>query len=1048
MADEERNDPAEPEDVAHRATPEDPTRRSFVKAAAGTVVTASALAASGYELARINRRAGTEERTQNHTAIEKQDDVRPVSWADIELRVNGASHRLRLPHHRSLLLALREDLGLTGTKKSCNLGQCGACTVLADGLPVYSCLALAMDAEGREITTVEGLEKDGRLHPVQQGFIEKMGSQCGHCTSGMIMSGVALLAETPTPTPDEVKFALSGNLCRCGNYPNEIASVLAAASSARNVPASSPLSPGIPQGAGYNPPFPGGPPAIPVEVEREQNRKSAIASSRFHSTIPTLDAVQKATGRARYAGDIGFHPDDPFQKPLFAKVLRCPHPHAEVLEIDDSLARNLPGYRGMISYRDVPGYADAPTAMDRRFLNEKARYVGDAVAAVAADDQYAAQEAMNLLRVRYRELKAYPDAEYNLSHAIATIHPGTVAGFGGPQPADKATVEYKRGDPGEGFKQADKIVEGRYVTQIQCHAPIEMHCCTALWQGDQLTVWDSQQSVHAAKQILADVLRTPVENVRVVCETLGGGFGGKCTDTPGKTLYQAIAALLSKQTGRPVRLEYTLKEELFAEDTRNPFVFYFKTGVKKDGTLTAMECKAIQRTGGYASSGPAVCAVAGGGVLDTYRIPNYWYHAYAVYTNSPVGGEMRGFGHPQAVFARETHIDEVAAAVGINPLEFRLMNSLHKGDRIVTDVGDDVPLADIGAEACLRRGAEAIGWNRWEPPSKKSGRLRRGLGIRFAQEHSGRNASDGLVWRDRNGKFHVPIGTGNIGTEAHTGIALIVAEALKVPIAQLDVTWGDSSETAWDYVTDASRSLHCVGKALYNAAIDLKNQIARGGRGGGPRTDFTPYCDPRLDISPVLDETTGKVEQHPAPKVHPVTERLARRIVAEGGVVGLGFYVWNPSAQSWGASFAEVEVDMETGQVYVLKLVGAHDAGLIIHQTAAEAQVHGGGVMGLGYTMTEELLTDPHTGIPVTQTLYEYRPPTILDLPQLVPILVEAPVAVGPYGAKGLGENPVFDAAAAVANAIYNATGVRVGEIPFTWNRVFEALRASGKLEG
>jgi CO/xanthine dehydrogenase Mo-binding subunit/aerobic-type carbon monoxide dehydrogenase small subunit (CoxS/CutS family) len=1044
---------------ANAAELEDPTRRSFLQLTTGAAIGAAALSVTGYELVQLTKPDQVPGRGN-------PDSPYATHQADIMLRINGKEHRLRVPHQRTLLLALREDLGLTGTKKSCNLGQCGACTVLLDGLPVYSCFVFAMDAVGKDILTIEGLSKEGTvLHPVQQGFIERMGSQCGHCTPGMIMSGVGLLMQNPNPTLEDVRFALSGNLCRCGNYPNEIAGVLFAVGKTNQAAASA--TTGAPAGANTRPP---GTEITPILEAANPNRPLAItpqaplqldisaegnSAPGLRSTVPTLDARAKVTGEALYAGDFGFHADDPVKDVLFAKVVRSPYALAEIGEIDDSKVRELTGYRGMVTYRDVPGDikragwagGPSPASSDRLCLNDKARYVGDAVAAVAADDQYTAQEAMELVHVEYRPLRAYPDAEYNLNHQVKAIHSQPLAGFAGPQPADKPTVEFKRGNVEDGFKQADIILEGRYTTPIQCHVPVEPHSVVALWEGNRVTFWDSQQSVFRARDVLATALGVDPENVRVIAKYVGGGFGGKCTDTPGKTLYQVIAALLSQKTGRPVRLEYTLKELMFAEDTRNPFVFQMKTGVKKDGTITALECKAIECTGGYASSGPAVVAVAGEGIIDTYRVPNYWYHGYSVYTSSPVGGEMRGFGHPQAVFAREVHMDEVAEAVGINPLDFRIKNSLHKGDVIDTDVAPDITLENIGAEECLRKGAEAIGWSRWEHHSKKSGRVRRGLGLRFSQEHTGRNASNGLVWMDPKGTIHLSIGSGNLGTNAHTGVAVIVAAVLGVPIEQLDVTWGDSSDGAWDYVSDASRAVHCHGKAMYNAALDLNRQLqARKAGSYKARTDFTPYYDPKTDINPLLDEETGKVEKDPAPKLHPKTEAKARKIVAEGGIVGLGFYVWNPAVESWGASFAEVEVDMETGQVSVLKLVAAHDCGRVIHRIGAEAQVHGGGVMGFGYGMTEELVVDPHTGIPVNQSLYEYRPPTILDIPELVPILVEAPAQAGPFGAKGLGENPIFDAAAAVGNAIYNATGVRMREIPYTWPRVFDELKRAGKL--
>lgn len=1014
------------------ADPGDPSRRSFIQAGAGVVVGAAALVGAGRQLRVLQTDA-----TQPVTGSGEHHET---SFADVELRINGETRRVRVPHQRTLLLALREDLGLTGTKKSCNLGQCGACTVLMDGLPVYACMLLALDAAGHDLTTIEGISKDG--HPLQDSFVRHMGSQCGHCTPGMVMSGVALLQSNARPTEDDVRHALSGNLCRCGNYRNEIASVLSAAGCA---PESAP-----------------GAPAAGVIVSCGEIAPGAVVSSNegvlgkaLRSTVPVLDARAKASGTARYSGDVGFHPDDLPQNLLHAKVVRSPHALADVGEIDDSAARALPGYRGMVTFRDVHGYQDegtanerSPVRSDRLFMNRRARYVGDAVAAVAADDEYTAQRALDLIRVVYDVHDALPDAEQNLANDTRAIHDdGVVAGFGGPQPARMPTVEYKRGNVEQGFAEADMIVEGRYVTPIQCHVPIEPHAVVASWQGESVTFWDSQQSVFAAQETIAHALGLERRNVRVISTYVGGGFGGKCTDTLGKTLYQGIAALLSQKTGRPVRLEYSLKELLFAEDTRNPFIFQLKTGVKKDGSMTAFECKAIARTGGYASSGPAVVSVAGQGMVATYRIPNYWYHGYCVYTSSPVGGEFRGFGHPQAVFARELHIDEVADAIGMDPLEFRRRNSLHAGDLIDTDVVPNVPLMAIGAEACVEHGAKAIAWDTWQHPSKKTGPVRRGIGMRFSQEHSGRNASNGLVWMDKAGKIHVPIGSGNLGTNAHTGIALVVANALDIPVDQLDCTWGDSSTCTWDFVSDASRAVHCHGKAMYNAAIDLRRQIeARRSGKSVIRTDFTPHFDPATDLNPFLDESTGQVEKNPMPKLHEHTEALARQIVADGGLVGLGFYVWNPSAESWGASFAEVEVDMETGQVSVLKLVGAHDCGRVIHTPGALAQVDGGTIMGLGYAMSEELHIDPHTGIPITQSLYEYRPPTVLDVPDIVPILVESPVPAGPFGAKGLGENPMFNAAAAIGNAIYNATGVRMREIPYTWPRVYDELKRAGKL--
>lgn len=1037
-----------------RSDPPNPRRRLLLQGLAGGGLLGAGLAGTGVMLyddaaAETRAKAATENLSGAKTKI--------------DLKINGRSLSVDVPDQRTLLLTLREDLGLTGTKKGCNVGQCGACTVLLDGDPVYSCFMLTRDAVGHDITTIEGLEKNGTLHPVQRGFVEKMGSQCGMCTSGMIMAGVGLLMRNPHPTPDEVKFALSGVLCRCGNYPHEMAAVLAASGQTASQEQQNAAFQTAATG-GLRAPFPKAEAAPAAAVVAAPGDHQL---SRLDLRIPALDGYVKATGRARYSGDIGFHSDDPVRNPLFAKVVRSPFAHAAVVRIDDHEARKVKGYRGMITWKDVPQIKN-----DRHFLNHKARYCGDAVAAIAADDQYAAQEALNRLIVDWTPLSVHPDPEENLRTNDTSIHSGgPVAGFAGPQSANKPTVHEKKGDPDKGFSEADHTVTARYVTGPQCHVPIEPHCVTAAWSGDHLTLWDSQQSIFRARHMISDVLKIPKEKLRVVSEYVGGGFGGKCTDIHGKTMYQAIAATLASKLKRPVRYEYTLEELAFAEDTRNPFIFELKAGVKKDGTITALTCRAVQATGGYASSGPAVVSVAAKAILGGYEIPNYEFTGFSVYTNSPVGGEMRGFGAPQATYAMEMHIDKLADAIGMNPLEFRQKNIARTGYKASKTPGMTA-YDNLHSEACLTAGAKAIGWDNWQPPSKKSGRLRRGLGIATGPEHSGREGSNGIVWIDRHGRVHVPIGTGNLGTLAHTGIASIVAQVLDMPADQLDVTWGDTARDAWVYVTDASRSCHCDGKAVYNAAQDVVHQLkvlaakqlnvsadtlsVKNGKvadatgnsvdfrtlaaAAPARTDFTPFYDPKTDINPVLNEATGKLDKHPPDKLHPSTEQLAHEIAAKGGILGLGLYYWNAHVQSWGASFAEVDVDMETGQVALLRYASAHDLGRVLYRTGAEAQVHGGSVMGIGYGLHEALVLDPNTHIPINPSYIGLNPLTALDYPEIIPVLVEAPVKAGPFGAKGLGENPILNPAPAIGNAIHNATGLWIDEIPYTWDRVYRAL--------
>jgi len=998
------------------------SRRTFVKIGAAMGVAGAALFKAGQHAWRAIAAPGAADVAAN--VIEKHP---------LTLNVNGQAHPLQVEDRRTLMLALREDLNLTGTKRGCNVGQCGACTVLLDGEPVYSCMMLARDAEGRQVATIEGIAgADGALHPLQQAWVDKMASQCGHCSPGMIMSAVALLHENPKPTEADVKQALGGNLCRCGNYPKEVEAVLAAA--AGNVPK----------------------PETPLVGGRAR----------------TLDAVNKCTGTAHYTCDVRLP-----EGMLHTKVLRSPVAHASVSGVDFSRVNRLAGVKATLNWDEVPNYAS-----DRRFLNGKARYVGDGICAVAAEDIYTAQHALELIELDLEQHDPVFDAERVLRQGSAVLvhRGGEVAGFVGPQARDKNTIQFARGEIEKALKEGDFVVEGRYVTQLQCHVPIEPHCVVAKWEGEKLTLWNSEQSPHNCAHVMEKVLKLPEGSVRVIATHIGGGFGGKCTDSPGKTLYQGIAAMLAKKAGRPVRLEYTNKELMFAEDTRNPMHFEMRVGVKKDGRITGIDCRAVQPTGGYASSGPPVCAVAGEGVMNTYRADALRYTAYAVYTNTPVGGELRGFGHPQAVFALETHMDKVADLLNLDPLEFRLQQHLRDGDKLLTVEGEASEIRNSGLRECLERGAAAINWRaKWQHPSKKTGRLRRGLGVRMSQEHSGRDMSNGVIAVRPDGRVVVPIGYGNLGTQSHSGIAFIVADALGFTREQMDTMiefrWADSGTTAWDFVADASRGIHCQGKAFQNAALDLKQKLAdaaakmtgasaaaftvRSGRvvGAGRNLSFAdvvakaprgiqsaPAFNPAQDVNKILNEETGQVVQ-PEPKLHPHTVKLIEREFSDC-LIGSGFYAYNPAAKGWGAGFAEVEVDMESGRYRVLHLVMAHDVGKIIHLDGVEAQIHGGGIFGLGYGTMEELQVDPHSGVPVNPALQWYRPVTMLDYPPITPVIVEKPDPAGPLGAKGMGENPVFNAAPAVANAIYNAAGVRIDEIPLTWVRVNDALRKAGRL--
>jgi len=1037
------------------------SRRSFLTGAAGVGV-----AAVGIGGAKVALDEAKKEPTAEELRAPEAD-----SLSDITLEVNGKSVNVSVPDQRSLLLVLREDLGLTGTKKGCNLGECGACTILENGKPIYACLKLAKDAVGSQITTIEGLETEGRLHPLQQAFIDHAGSQCGFCSPAMIMSGAGLLLENPNPTPEEVRTAISGVICRCGNYPHEVDAILAAAKAGNGTTAAAAAGATayIPRTTGQNKPYPRNEIDPRVEIKRVADTEKLAA---LHQPVKPLDGYAKATGRARYSGDIGFHSDDPLRSPLCAKALRCPHAHAQVISFDDSKARALPGVRAIVSFKDVV----ESERRQRTYLSGHARFVGEAVAVVAADTQDIAQQALELIDVRWKVLETFGDAETNLRTDNRQIHAtGSVCGFGGSQPADVPTWEARVGDLNAGFAEADHIIEGRYAMGRQVTLPIETHVCTAMWKGDDLHLWDCQQSVFAARTTIADTLNMPEEKVHIYADYIGGGFGGKCLDYPDEDLYQLYAAILSKKTGRPVRYEFTLSEEMAAGDSRHPFIFETKWGVKNDGTITAQYWNVIADTGGYGSSGPAVVLIACLRLVGAYRTPNYTVEAYGVYTNNQVGGEFRGFGGLQGTVAQELHADKVAHELGLDPMEFRLKNTKRPGDLINND--DPFGYADI--DSTVRLAAERIGWENWQPPSAKTGYKRRGLGMMQGPMPSGREASDGLVWIDRNGTVHVRLGAGNLGNLAHTGMSVIVSEVLGVPVEDMRVTWANSDRDAWTFTTDSSRTVPCDGKAVYGAAKDCERQLlalasqhfgapeseleVRAGavrkrdsndavdfrtlaRMAEPRTTFDPWWE-ETDQNPWFDQNTGKIDPKPNMVCTESTQNAARKALAEGGgIVGLGRYVYDLTTNAWGSCFAEVEVDMRTGQVDVLKLVVAHDVGRVLYPAGAEGQIHGGALQGLGYAMTEDLLLDPHSRAAVNTSFHEYRPPTSLDYPEMVPILVEAPSRSGPFGAKGLGESPIMGPAPAIGNAILNATGVLFPHIPYTWDRVHDTLKAAGKL--
>lgn len=578
----------------------------------------------------------------------------------LNINVNGRDYHLEVEPDIMLVDLLRQELGLTGTKKGCGSGECGSCTVLLDGEPVASCILPAFKAEGSQIITVEALGTVNGLHPLQKAFLAKGAVQCGFCTPGMLMSTKALLDKNLDPTPDQIKMAISGNLCRCTGYTKIIDAVMAAAAELRGEKAV-------------------GTPEINGDV--------------VGSSIPRVDGVPKVTGQAIFADDMSF------PNMLQAKVLRSKHAHALIKRMNTERAKVLPGVVAVLTADDVPGrngygihVKDQPV-----LAKDKVRYYGDAVAVVAAENLRIAEQALELIEVEYEPLPGIFSVEDALKPDAPKIHPNGNLLF---------HRKVYKGDVEKGFREADVIVEDRFRTPMVEHAYIEPESGIGVYDGRKVTVYACSQGVHYQRSEIAANLNLPASKVRVVQTTTGGGFGGKIDVS-----VHIIVALLALKTGRPTKLTYTRAESIIASTKRHPFTMRYKLGARKDGKLTAAEVEIYGDTGAYNSYGTAVLTRVATSAIGPYESPNVKIDTYTVYTNNPVSGAMRAFGAPQANIAHEAIMDELAKKLGISPVEIRRINAYRQGSVTATGqvLNDGVGMLETLERAVQNSGYEEKG---------------------------------------------------------------------------------------------------------------------------------------------------------------------------------------------------------------------------------------------------------------------------------------------------------------------------------------------------
>jgi CO/xanthine dehydrogenase Mo-binding subunit len=728
--------------------------------------------------------------------------------------------------------------------------------------------------------------------------------------------------------------------------------------------------------------------------------------------VERVDAFERLVGQAKYASDI-YLPGM-----LYVKILRSPHPHAKVVKIDTSKAQALPGVKAILTPQDVPDFAVAkrgnPPSFPKPILATTARYVGDEILAVAAVDEETAENALDLISVDYQILPFVLDAEEAVKPEAPKIYPD---GNAFQDPADILN----RGNVEEGFRQADVILEEKYKTHLIQHTTLEPRVTVASWNGKRLTIWDSHKSPFRLRTDIARAFNLKINQVRLLTHYIGGDFGDKAT----LERQHLIAVLLTKRTNRPVKIEFTREENYLAAHHRYPTTWYLKYGAKKDGTLTAIQVKLYADTGAYYLIDGAGASIEV--AKWVYRCPNVKLDGFNVFTNKPEGGYMRCVGHPAGMFPQEVHMDRLAEKLGMDPVEFRLKNYARKEDG---DQDRKVPFASIGLEDCARLGAEKIGWKaNWKKAGASPGPVKKGLGMAFhACRHGGISSPMSAVIKlDPDGSVELLSGLNDSGGWQKTTMAMIAAEELGVPYDAVAVTTGDTDANTDTGVPGGSRGTTSAGLAVIAAARDAKNQLL----------DVAAELLKRKKEN--LEITDGQIIIKEENKTVPFKEILAS---APSPIIGRGSGKppQNVALLTFAAHFAEVTVNTLTGKVEIVRLIAAHDVGRVINLLGCENQIQGGAIMGMGFGLMERLYLDAQTGICLNPNMVDFKVPSILDVPIVEPIIVEPVDPYGPFGAKGVGEPPYSLPAPAIANAIYNAVGVRFNEIPINIRSILDGL--------
>ncbi len=728
-------------------------------------------------------------------------------------------------------------------------------------------------------------------------------------------------------------------------------------------------------------------------------------------SLPRVDALDKVTGRATYAADV-YLPDM-----LMCKVLTSPRSHARIVSIDTGKAEQLPGVRAVITGHDFPDrYFGSGAVRDRRIMaRDEVFYIGEPVAAVAADDEVTAQEALDLIEVEYEDLEAIVDPLEAIREGSTLVHPDmpNFEGYGFAMGGNNCTLlDADRGDVDQAFQDAAHVFEETYHSQAINQGFLEPMACAANVEANgRLTVWASTQGPYQMRAQLASVLDIPLSSIKVNAMELGGGFGAKL-----RLAFEAFPALLAMKTGRPVKLINTREEVFTLNGPRLATTIHLKTGVTGDGQITAREAHSVFDVGAYLGAGPNAGV---GHALGAYNIPNFRLRSYGVYTNKIYVGSYRASGVADMHFAVESHMDSIARQIGLDPLEFRLKNVVKEGDVNVSG-------ATVPANGLLET-IDAVKEKMGLPRKTEEGR---GVGISLGEWRSGSGPSTASISVNEDGTVSLLTGSVDI-SGSDTSLAQIAAETLGVELDQVIVAKRDTDMAPFTGPSGGSRIVYSQGKAVQMAAEDARDRLVG-------------LAAERFGVSAEALTCQGGrvyVQDNPSQSLT-LSQLAAASLTSRGGpIIGLAALSSMPYAPVFNTQAAEVIVDKATGQVRVTRFVQSQDVGVAINPMGVEGQLEGGAVQGIGRALSEEMQIDPETGRVRNPSLSTYLMPLAIDMPAIENVLVGVPSADGPFGARAVAEPPGFGPPAAIANAIYDAVGVRIKELPLSADRVLAALQ-------